>query len=92
MKIEYVSAEEALEPVRSGQHVLIGSGAAEPQALVAALVGKGQQLSDTEVLHLLTLGTAPYADPRFEALAAGYELILRVPSDFGVDQRKQQCG
>jgi len=34
----------------------------------------------------------PYADPRFDALAAGYELILRVPSDFVVAQRKQQCG
>jgi hypothetical protein len=34
----------------------------------------------------------PYADPRFDALAAGYELLLRVPSDFVVAQRKRQCG
>ncbi len=29
----------------------------------------------------------PYADPRLEVLAAGYELILRVPTDWAVAQR-----
>lgn len=62
----FVSAEEALRPVRSGQHVFVGSGAAEPQRLVQALAAKGLDLADTEVIHLLTLGTAPYAEPRFQ--------------------------
>jgi len=29
----------------------------------------------------------PYADPRLEVLAAGYELILRVPADFAAAER-----
>ena len=29
----------------------------------------------------------PYVDPRLEVLAAGYELILRVPTDFPVAHR-----
>lgn len=29
----------------------------------------------------------PYADPRLDALAAGYELILRVAPDCALDQR-----
>lgn len=33
---------------------------------------------------------SPYADPRLEVLAAGYELILRVPSDFAVAQRMRR--
>jgi hypothetical protein len=32
----------------------------------------------------------PYADPRLDALAAGYELILRVSPDVAVAQRKRQ--
>jgi hypothetical protein len=32
----------------------------------------------------------PYADPRLDALAAGYELILRVSPDVTVAQRKRQ--
>lgn len=29
----------------------------------------------------------PYQDPRLEALAAGYEMILRAPADLAVAQR-----
>lgn len=60
-----MSADAALAQVRSGQHVVIGSGAAEPQLLVDALAARAPQLNDVEVLHLLTLGPAPYADSRF---------------------------
>lgn len=34
----------------------------------------------------------PYEDPRLEVLAAGYELILRVPTDLAVAQRIRRCG
>ncbi|MFI5360945.1 MAG: GNAT family N-acetyltransferase [Elusimicrobiota bacterium] len=60
-----VTAEEAVAPIRSGMRVLVGSGAAEPQHLVEALAARGPQLSDTEVVHILTLGAAPYVSPRF---------------------------
>lgn len=60
------TAEEALAPLRSGQHVIIGSGAAEPQRLVEALVDRAQSLDDLEIGHLLTLGRAAYARPEFE--------------------------
>ncbi len=32
----------------------------------------------------------PYADPRLDVLAAGYELILQVPSDIAAPQRLRQ--
>ena len=32
----------------------------------------------------------PHADPRLEALAAGYELILRVPPDLAAAQRMRR--
>jgi len=60
------TAEAALAPIQSGQHVVVGSGAAEPQHLVEALSVRGAALADTEVLHLLTLGIAPYAASKFE--------------------------
>lgn len=34
----------------------------------------------------------PYADPRFDALAAGYELLLRTPLDCVVAERMRRCG
>ncbi|MFI5363791.1 MAG: GNAT family N-acetyltransferase [Elusimicrobiota bacterium] len=60
-----MTAARALAPIRSGMRVLVGSGAAEPQHLVEALTARGPQLADTEIIHILTLGTAPYVHPRF---------------------------
>ncbi len=58
--------QAAVSRVRSGQRVFIGSGAAEPQLLVKALADRGQELSDTQITHILTLGVAPYADPKLK--------------------------
>jgi len=65
-KIPFVSAQEAVSRVRSGQHVLVGSGCAEPELLVKALVARASELHDVEILHLLTMGAAPYADPALQ--------------------------
>src|SRR5688572_9504096 len=58
-----VSAAEAIARIRPGRRILIGSGAAEPLALVDALARDGAHLADNEVVHLLTLGPAPYVLP-----------------------------
>ncbi len=57
------TAEQAVACVQHGQRVFIGSGAGEPQALVEALSARAD-LSDTEIVHILTLGVATYAEPR----------------------------
>jgi len=58
------TAEEAVVCIGHGQRVFIGSGAGEPQCLVDALSARAD-LSDAEIVHILTLGVAPYAEPRF---------------------------
>ena len=57
-----VSAEEAVAGIRRGQRVFIGSGAAEPQALVGALARRGEQLADNQLIHIRSLGVAPYTE------------------------------
>ena len=59
------SHQEALKCVKRGQRVFIGSACAEPQLLVEELSRLGAQLADTEIVHTLTLGTAPYVKPKF---------------------------
>jgi acyl-CoA hydrolase len=56
--------KQAVSLVRSGDHVFIGSGCAEPQSLVQALAAN-DGLDDVEIMHILTLGVRPQADPRF---------------------------
>jgi acyl-CoA hydrolase/GNAT superfamily N-acetyltransferase len=55
-----VTASEALACVRRGTRVFVGSGCAEPVLLVAALAAR-EDVADVEVLHIMTLGHAPYA-------------------------------
>jgi len=62
-KIE--TAKQAVRRVRHGHRVFIGSGAAEPQCLVAALAAR-ENLDDTEIVHIMTLGVAPYTEPKFD--------------------------
>src|SRR5579872_3217096 len=60
------TAERAVAPIRSGQRVFVGSNCAEPQTLVEALTARSDPLADTEIVHILTLGTAPYSEARFQ--------------------------
>lgn len=56
--------EQALARVKPGQRVFIGTGCAQPEALVRALTARSSSLPDTEIIHLLTIGAAPYADKK----------------------------
>src|SRR6185295_19942195 len=58
-----MSAAEAVRLIPAGRRILIGSGAAEPVSLVSALVRDAPQCADNEIVHLLTLGPAPYVEP-----------------------------
>ena len=73
------SAERALELLRSGTRVFLGSGCAEPRHLAHALAQAVGQLSDVEVLHVLGVSddALPYPSypesirPRRFFMAAG---------------------
>ncbi len=62
----FQSASEALQVLRSGERVFVGSGAAEPKHLVQALCESVENVADVEVIHILTLGDAPYAQQVYE--------------------------
>ena len=61
------SAGEAIRAIRSGDRVWIQPGCSNPEPLVRAMVARADELRDVEVVHLLTLGVAPYADARYAA-------------------------
>ena len=59
------TADHAVDAIKRGQCVFIGSGAAEPQALVAALAARGDYLADNQLIHIRSLGVAPYTESKF---------------------------
>lgn len=62
-----MTAEEAIRKIKAGDRVFIGSACGEPQELVRTMSRMGDQLTDTELIHVMTLGVAPYTDPRYAA-------------------------
>jgi len=55
--------DEALECVQSGMRVYIQPGCAEPETLVEALMRRAPELHDVEIVHMMTMGVAPYVAP-----------------------------
>jgi acyl-CoA hydrolase len=59
------TAERAVELVSSGDRVYVHPGCAEPETLVSALLKRPDQLSNVEIVHLLTFGNADYVKPEY---------------------------
>jgi acyl-CoA hydrolase/GNAT superfamily N-acetyltransferase len=66
-----VTATKALSQVRAGNRVFIGTGCAQPTELVRALTARKDELTDIEIVHMLTFGDAPYA---FKELAENFQI------------------
>ncbi|HKN17184.1 MAG TPA: acetyl-CoA hydrolase/transferase C-terminal domain-containing protein [Candidatus Sulfotelmatobacter sp.] len=60
------TADEALSCVQSGMRVYIQPGCAEPETLVEALMRRGPFVQDVEIVHMMTMGAAPYVAPEME--------------------------
>jgi len=61
-----VSAEQAVKCIRSGDRVVLGHACGEPPALVEAMVGRFTELSNVEVVHMVAMGPAVFAQPGME--------------------------
>ena len=63
------SARDALLEIRSGSRVFLGPGCGEPQHLLeelVALASDSRRLHDVEIVHMLTIGSAPHAKKRYD--------------------------
>ena len=59
------AAPAAMKLIKSGNSIFIGTGCAQPQHLVNALVEHSSKIYDAHIIHLLTMGAAPYANEKF---------------------------
>jgi len=62
-KLKLKTPDEALRCVQSGMRVYIQPGCAEPETLVEALMRRGPFVEDVEIVHMMTMGAAPYVAP-----------------------------
>lgn len=63
----FVSADEAVRTIHSGDHIHLSSVASVPHVLINALVRRADagELEDLHFHHFHTEGPAPYSDPKY---------------------------
>jgi len=61
----WVDADTAIRKIKKGNRILLGSGCAAPQYMIEALIRNADHFRDNEIVHILTVGKAPYADPKY---------------------------
>lgn len=61
-----ISAERALDEIKSNNRIVFGHAAGEPKHLVQTLVSKKDQYENVEIVHMVSLGTSEYAKPGME--------------------------
>lgn len=59
------TAASAMKLIKPGNSIFIGTGCGQPQHLVNSLVEHSSHIYDAHIVHLLTMGSAPYTDERF---------------------------
>ncbi len=65
-EINYVSADEAVQIIKSGDKVFIHSAAATPTILLEAMTARAYDLRDVEILSIHTEGETPYAEEKYK--------------------------
>ncbi len=65
MKINYKTADEAVKIVSSGQRVFVHGSSATPLHLLKALLKRGNELKNVELLSITTLGDGIFDHPDF---------------------------
>src|SRR5438128_12517078 len=61
----WCDASTAVQVVESGNNVFLGGFVVTPTPLIQALVARGEELLNVEIITALAIGPAPYTDPRW---------------------------
>jgi 4-hydroxybutyrate CoA-transferase len=80
--MKFLSAEEAVKVIKSGDTVFIHGAAQAPQILIDAMVNRSNELKKVRIVHIHHEGRADYVKPEYEG-------IFRLESYFvGANVRK----
>ncbi len=106
--IHFVSADDAVKLVKTGDRIHLSSVASVPQILIEALCRRADagELRDLHFHHFHTEGPAPYSDPRYSGIFFDQGFFIGsnirpnvnsgyadyVPVHLGESQRLYRCG
>ena len=85
-----MEADQALKVIKSGDRVVIGHACGEPQALVEAMVKRAPELRDVEIVHMVAMGQAKYAQPGMEVSFRHNALFVGSSTRKAVEERRAE--
>jgi acyl-CoA hydrolase len=65
---KYISGEEAVKVIKSGDRVFVHGGAATPHFLLRKLVDRASELSDVELVSISMQGEAIFAEKKYKGI------------------------
>jgi acyl-CoA hydrolase/RimJ/RimL family protein N-acetyltransferase len=77
------SPEDAIQKIRSGQRVFIGSACGEPQALVRALVNNSHDFTGLEIVRMMSRETSPLSQVATATQESLYSIRQIYPGSTG---------
>ncbi|MFV0289926.1 MAG: acetyl-CoA hydrolase/transferase family protein [Mangrovibacterium sp.] len=77
-QIKYVSAEEAVKVIKSGDRVHLSSVAVTPHALIKPMVARGRnkEFFDVKIQHIHIEGQVDFANPEFEGVFVSEQFFV----------------
>ncbi|RKD88397.1 acetyl-CoA hydrolase/transferase family protein [Mangrovibacterium diazotrophicum] len=77
-QIKYVTPEEAVKVIKSGDRVHLSSVAVTPHTLIKPMVERGRngELYDVKIQHIHVEGKLDYADPEFEGIFVSEQFFV----------------
>ena len=63
---KFVTAQEAVQHIHSGDRVALAHSVGEPQALVNAMIDNYQAYQNVEIVHMVAMGKAEYCKPEYD--------------------------
>ncbi len=84
-QVRYVTAEEAVKVIKTGDRVHLSSVAVTPHRLIRAMVerGRSKEIFDIKIQHLHIEGPVEYGNPEFEGIFEAQQFFV------GANLRKQ---
>ncbi|MVX35361.1 acetyl-CoA hydrolase/transferase family protein [Myroides sp. LoEW2-1] len=64
--MKHLTAVEAAKLIKSNDRIYLHSVASTPNHLIDAIIARADELKNVEFSHIHTLGSAPYADPKYK--------------------------
>src|SRR5437660_10794283 len=87
----WCDASTAVQVVESGNNAFGGGMLVTPTPLIQALVARGEELEDVELVTALVIGAAPYTDPRWAGHCHGRTCFVGAFDGAAVNAGRGSC-